>query len=606
MKKNRIILIVEDEKIISFGESKLLKQHGYGVLTADTGEKAIEIIKTDSSIDLILMDIELGAGIDGTEAAKQILEIRNLPIVFLTSHSEQEIVERVRKITRYGYVIKDSGDCVLISSIEMAFELFYAHQKLDIMNDELNEINRTLQEKEKALIKSQQRAHIGNWNFDPVTGQIEWSEEMYRIFGLDPKTCPVTFEQNQSMIQTCDRTLFDAAATNALSSMIPFEIEIKIDRPDGTTRNLMNWCTVEINPEGRRTLSGTTQDITERRMADKEIKKTKEHFEMLFNTIPDAVALTRLHDGNIINANDRFFTLTGYTRDELFGKKTIDLNIWKNQATRRKWIDLLLEKGVCEGFEVLIQRKDGSQIICLLSGILIEFEEIPHIISIAHDITERKQAEEKIKKLLEEKELLIKEVHHRIKNNIEVIIGLLTLQSGKLKDPKAKEAFKDSCSRLHSMGVLYDKLYRSDNICEIPVNNFLTSLIHKIINIFPNSESVKLETKIDDFILSAKEMSSLGIIVNELLTNAMKYAFTGRDDGLIKISASLNEDHAVFVIEDNGNKIPEAVDICESSGFGFQLVDLLIKQLKGSIHLERHNGSKFTIKFTPSKELSRI
>jgi len=126
----RKILLVEDELITAMAESQVITRHGYEVIIAGSGEKAIDTIKTDPSFDLVLMDIDLGKGVDGTEAARQILALRNLPIVFLTSHSEREMVEKVRGITRYGYVIKNSGDFVLLSSIEMAFELFDSHEGL--------------------------------------------------------------------------------------------------------------------------------------------------------------------------------------------------------------------------------------------------------------------------------------------------------------------------------------------------------------------------------------------------------------------------------------------------------------------------------------------
>jgi PAS domain S-box-containing protein len=122
----RKILLVEDEAIIAMAEAETIKRSGYAVVIAVSGESAVELAQSDAAVSLILMDIDLGRGIDGTEAARRILAKRNLPIVFLTSHSEREMVEKVRGITRYGYVIKNSGDFVLQASIEMAFELFGA------------------------------------------------------------------------------------------------------------------------------------------------------------------------------------------------------------------------------------------------------------------------------------------------------------------------------------------------------------------------------------------------------------------------------------------------------------------------------------------------
>lgn len=128
---NRTILLVEDEAIIALNQKMILERHGYRVITSTTGEHAVELAVSEPEIELVLMDINLGADIDGTEAAERILEIRELPIIFCTSHAEKEYVDRVKKITRYGYVLKNSGEFVLIESIGMAYELFQAHIRLE-------------------------------------------------------------------------------------------------------------------------------------------------------------------------------------------------------------------------------------------------------------------------------------------------------------------------------------------------------------------------------------------------------------------------------------------------------------------------------------------
>jgi two-component sensor histidine kinase len=219
------------------------------------------------------------------------------------------------------------------------------------------------------------------------------------------------------------------------------------------------------------------------------------------------------------------------------------------------------------------------------------------LVGISRDITERKHAEENIKTLLAEKELLLKEVHHRIKNNMGTMMSLLSLQANTIHDSSTVTALKDAQNRLRSMEVLYDKLYRSENLRSITVNDYLPPLIKEIVNIFPNSDTVKIETKIDDFVLGVRELSSLGIIVNELLTNTMKHAFAGKEKGLITVSASKQGKRATIIIGDNGVGIPESVDIESSTGFGLMLVGTLTKQLQGSIRIERKEGTNFILEF---------
>lgn len=138
-KNLKTILIVEDEEIIAYSETFILESYGYAVLVAKTGEDALKLIESNTEIDLILMDIDLGRGMDGRETAQKILSKHDLPLIFLSSHTEREIVEKTEGITSYGYIVKNTGETVMIASIKMAFRLFEAK-----MNEK---------EKEKELIK---------------------------------------------------------------------------------------------------------------------------------------------------------------------------------------------------------------------------------------------------------------------------------------------------------------------------------------------------------------------------------------------------------------------------------------------------------------------
>ncbi len=156
---------------------------------------------------------------------------------------------------------------------------------------------------------------------------------------------------------------------------------------------------------------------------------------------------------------------------------------------------------------------------------------------------------------------------------------------------------QDAGNRLKSMEALYDRLYKSEGFKDILIGDYLPPLIREIAGVFPQRDMVTIETHMADFMLSARILSPLGIIVNELLTNAMKHAFTGRDGGVIKVSASLHDTLVTLVFEDNGNGIPESVDLEKSTGFGLQLVGILVKQLRGRIRLERKGGAKFILEF---------
>ncbi|HOV13958.1 MAG TPA: response regulator, partial [Spirochaetota bacterium] len=175
--KQKTILLVEDEKIIALAESSQLQRFGYNVILASSGNQSVEKFKNNiNQIDLILMDINLGDGIDGTEAARQILSIKNIPIVFLTSHSEEEYVNKVKEITRYGYIIKNSTDFVLKSSIEMAFELF--------------ETNEKLLKNEQRLTFALSGANDGLWDVIMNTNEVYLSKRGCEILGYTEEELP--------------------------------------------------------------------------------------------------------------------------------------------------------------------------------------------------------------------------------------------------------------------------------------------------------------------------------------------------------------------------------------------------------------------------------
>lgn|GEM_PF-3146164 len=213
------------------------------------------------------------------------------------------------------------------------------------------------------------------------------------------------------------------------------------------------------------------------------------------------------------------------------------------------------------------------------------------------DLTERKAAENKIKVLLHEKELLLKEVHHRVKNNMSSIFSLLSMQMEVQKDPGSLSALQDAAGRVQSMMTLYDKLYQSPNFDRISLKRYLPALLSEVKSIFPGSCIVDIQTEIDDIALPPKLVSPLGIILNEMITNSMKYAFIDRDHGTISLKTSVHGKQVRVVYCDDGIGLPERTNLENSSGFGLQLIKLLVKQIDGEITIHRQNGVLFQIDF---------
>jgi two-component sensor histidine kinase len=194
-------------------------------------------------------------------------------------------------------------------------------------------------------------------------------------------------------------------------------------------------------------------------------------------------------------------------------------------------------------------------------------------------------------------QIVLKEVHHRIKNNMSAMMSLLNLQAGSMKDAFTVSALEDASNRLQSMEILYDKLYQSTGFTKLSVKAYLPSLVEDILANFPGGDSIRVEQDIEDFALDAKRLQPLGIIINELLTNVMKYAFAGREGGTIAVAASLASGHVAITVADDGVGIPPSVDIARSPGFGLMLVQALTAQLEGTIRIERAGGTRVILEF---------
>jgi PAS domain S-box-containing protein len=340
------------------------------------------------------------------------------------------------------------------------------------------------------------------------------------------------------------------------------------------------------------------RDITENKNATEQLRKSEEKYRSIFENVQNVYYEVAV-DGTILESSPFIETLSNgqYTREEVIGRSIYDF--YTNMDDRGVILSSLLKDGRVTDFESNFRNKDGSVIPCVLSAKLC-YDSRGHpekIIGSMRDIIAQKKAREEISSLLRAKELLLEEVHHRIKNNMNTIKGLLTLQISAEEDSSAAASLRDAESRVQSMIMLYDRLYCTDNFRELSVKDYLQSLTEEIIGSFPNNGIITIVIDIDDFVLNIQMLTPLGIIVNEILTNAMKYAFVGRESGIITLSASLKENRVNVTIRDNGSGIPESVSFDKSKGFGLDLVSMLTDQMGGSIRIERGNGAGFILEF---------
>jgi len=622
----QVILLVEDEVLIAMSEEIALKEFGYKVITVYSGENAVETIKNKPEIDLVLMDIDLGGGIDGTVAAKQILIEKDIPIIFLSSHMEPEVVEKTEKITAYGYVVKNSNITVIDASIKMAFKLFDAYKHTaeseetyrmlyKSINDALftselgddgtlgkfilvNEIacQRLGYSREELLSKTPFDINSEK-SRQSLTSRIKKIIELKHVtvesehVTKDGKIIPIELSTNVAKLR--NRIYFHSIARD-ISERKQAQNEIKAKNEELESLNEELTASMEEMETANELLIVSNEELM---IKDKLLATSEIRYRRLFESAKDGILILDAETGMIMVVNPFLIEMLGYSQDQFLKKTIWEIGFFKDVVANQDKFMELQQKEYVRYENLPLRTADGQQIhVEFVSNVyLVDNQKV--IQCNIRDITDRIHAADLIKTLYAEKELVLKEVLHRVKNNMNTLHSLLVLQTMNTEDPAAVAALKDAAIRVQSMMVLHDKISRTSSLNNISVANYLPSLIDEIISNFPNSKMVKVVKKIDDFVINAKMLQPFGIIINELLTNIMKYAFTGRKDGIITVSASLKGNNLSVIIADNGNGMPEAVDFENSTGFGLSLVKMMTDQLAGSIRIERRNGTSIILEF---------
>jgi PAS domain S-box-containing protein len=576
----KTILLVEDQCLIALAEKNGLEKYGYSVVIADCGEKAVELVAGNAALDLILMDINLGEGMDGTEAAETILRDHDIPIVFLSSHTETEIVEKTEKITSYGYVVKNSGLTILDASIKMAFKLFDAYGKTKTIN---NKLEATLNAFPDLLFEVGLDGYYYDFHSPHVGGP--GAPVLDFIGKRVPDVLPASIAAivMSAIREANEKGVSVGKQYTTVMDGVSFLYELSVSRKAGSP----------LEPH----FMILIRDISKRKMMEQALAASEKRYRRLFETAKDGVLILDAQTGKIVDVNPFLVEMLGYTKEQFIEKAIWEIGAFKDVvANKENFLELQKKEYVrYEDLPLETARGETVQVEFISNVYLVDGKKV--IQCNIRNITDRKIAEELINTLLSEKELILKEVHHRIKNNMSTIADLLSLQADTVENPAAKAALKDAESRVQSMMLLYNKLYQSSGFKSVPVLSYLTTLINEILANFPNSASIKVWKIIDDFSLDAKKLQPLGIIINELLTNIMKYAFSGMALGVITVSARLKGKKVYLSIEDNGNGMPESIDFTNSPGFGLMLVGLLTKQLHGTILIERTKGTKVILEF---------
>jgi PAS domain S-box-containing protein len=332
------------------------------------------------------------------------------------------------------------------------------------------------------------------------------------------------------------------------------------------------------------------------------IKERINYNEAVLKGISDPMLVVG-RDSRITFFNEHASTLTGFAADEAIGQPVVDVI----HASDSGSIQASIRGGeVVRGFEDAIVTKGGLTAIVRGSSAPLKDADGKAIgtILLLHDITREREADERIKAQLKEKEVLLKEIHHRVKNNLQIISSLLNLQSTYIQDQQALGLFKESQNRVRSMALIHEKLYQSKDIARIDFAEYIRNLAGNLIRSYGSSPAmVRLDIDADQISLGVDTAIPCGLIINELVTNSLKYAFPAGRRGEIRVALKHENGDGLYrlVVADNGVGLPAAIEPRKTTTLGLQLVTTLVDQLNGSIEIKRDNGTEFVITFSEMK-----
>jgi PAS domain S-box-containing protein len=311
----------------------------------------------------------------------------------------------------------------------------------------------------------------------------------------------------------------------------------------------------------------------------------------------------------IITVNQATKDLLGYDQEELVGNSVEMVFADENQKFMFRINNSSNTKiNAISHVETYLKSKNGKIIPVLLSDSVIQNKDhqTVGIVCIGNDIEEIKEAQNKVKASLEEKEVLLREIHHRVKNNLQIISSLLNIQSNYIKDDEDLELLRESQTRIKSMAIIHEGLYKSNDFTHINFKDYIHSLIHYISVHYNVSPNIQINVEVKNVMLNIETAVPCGLIINELVTNSIKHAFPNGSGGKIIVSLNSKMGICSLRVSDNGIGFPANIDFRNTRTLGLRLVNILSNQLDGSIELDKSRGTEFIINFKKIQYKKRL
>lgn len=464
--------------------------------------------------------------------------------------------------------------------------------------EKLKQQQDALEDREFWLNESQRVARIGHYRVNIKTGVWTSSPMLDEIIGLD-NAFKKDINTWINSIHPEDRKEMWEYRQSVLREKKQFNREYRICRhSDGALIWLHEVGNLSFDETGEpESMFGTIQDITQRKTAEEALKTNDQFMKTVIDAMPDIVCF-KDGKGRWLLANHFDLQLFGLEGVDYAGKTDVDLAPYSpfySEAFKQcmDTDEQAWQKGTISRCDETIPVPDGpAKTFDILKVPLFTTEgERKGLIVIGRDMTERKQFESALKESLKEKEILLKEIHHRVKNNLQIISSLLSLQNDSISLENFRKSINDSRTRIRTMAMIHEKLYRTSNFANLEFGDYVTDLINYLYHTYnPEQGKIKIREDYNKIVLPLDMAIPMGLIINELVSNVFKYAFPGDTKGCLSVYMQLENDQLRLVIKDDGVGIPEGTDTENTATLGLVMVRNLVQQLKGEFEIMSAGG----------------